>query len=83
MCNTIQLPIISSNDSSKGNLDESILENKQKIHQASITGHIPDEMFTTTIFELEPLINIRPVTNISDDINDFEYEITNHNSIPP
>ena len=75
--------IISSNDSSKGNLDESILENTQKIHQASIIDHIPDEMFTTTIFELEPLINIRPVTNISDDINDFEYEITNHNSIPP
>ena len=68
---------------SKGNLDESILENKQKIHQASITDHIPDEMFTITIFELEPLINIGPVTNISDDINDFEYEITNHNSIPP
>ena len=55
----------------------------KKIHQASITDHIPDEMFTTIIFELEPLINIRPVTNISDDINDFEYEITNHNSTPP
>ena len=40
-------------------------------------------MFTTTIFELEPLINIKPVTNINDEINDFVYEITNHNSIPP
>ena len=82
MCNTIQLPIISSNDSSKVNLDESILENKQKIHQANITDLIPDEMFTITTFELEPLINISPVTNISDDINDFEYEITNHKSAP-
>ena len=34
---------------------------------------IPDEMFTTTIFQLESLRNIRPVTNISDDINHFEY----------
>ena len=48
------------------------------------TDHIiPDEMFAITIFELESLRNIRPVTNISDDINDFEYEITNHNSTPP
>ena len=84
ICNTIQLPIISSNDPSKGNLDENILENTQNIHQASIMDHIiPDEMFTTTIFKLEPLINISPVTNISDNINDFEYEIINHNSIPP
>ena len=37
-----------------------------------------DEMFTTTIFELGSLRHIRPVTNISDDINDFEYEITNN-----
>ena len=54
LCNTIQLPIISSNDPSKGNLDESILENTQKIHQASITDRIiPDEMLTTAIRELE------------------------------
>ena len=44
---------------------------------------IPDEMFTTTIFELESLRNIRPVTNISDNVNDCVYEITNHNSTPP
>ena len=40
-------------------------------------------MFTITIFELESLRNVRPVTNISDDTNDFEFEITNHNSTPP
>ena len=42
----------------------------------TFTDHIiPDEMFTITIFELESLRNIRPVTNISDDINDFEYKL--------
>ena len=46
-----------------------MLENTDKIHQASIyRPHIPDEMFTTTIFELESLRHIRQVTNISDDI---------------
>ena len=53
----------------------------KNIHQASITDRIiPDEMFTTAICKLESLINIRPVTNISDDINDFECEISNQNS---
>ena len=47
------------------------------IKQAFTDRTIPDEMFTTTIFELESLRHIRPVPNISDDINDFEYEITN------
>lgn len=82
ICNTIQLPIISSNDPSKANLDESILENTDKIHQTFTHCAIPDQMFTTTIFELESLRIIRPVTNISDDVNDFKYEI-NHNSTPP
>ena len=42
----------------------------------TFTDHIiPDEMFTINIFELESLRNIRPVTNISDDINDFEYKL--------
>ena len=50
----------------------------------TFTDHIiPEDMFTTTIFELESLRNIRLVTNISDDTDDFEYEITNHNSTPP
>ena len=42
----------------------------------TFTDHIiPDVMFTINIFELESLRNIRPVTNISDDINDFEYKL--------
>ena len=61
-----------------------MLESTDKIHQANIyTLYYPDEMFTTTISEQESLRNIRPVTNISDDINDFECGITNHNSTPP
>ena len=32
-------------------------------------------MFSITISELESLRNIRPVTNISDEINDFEYKL--------
>ena len=36
-------------------------------------------MFTTAICELESLIHIRSVTNISDDIHDFKCEIPNHN----
>ena len=58
-----------------------------KIHKKSIPQAlqtiIPDKMFTAAICELESLINIRPVTDISDDINDFECEITNHSSTAP
>ena len=42
----------------------------------TFTDHIiPDEIFTIIMFELESLRNIRPVINISDDINDFEYKL--------
>ena len=50
----------------------------KSIKQAFTDRIIPDEMFTTTTFELESLRHIRPVTNIRDDINDFQYEITNN-----
>ena len=82
-CSMIHLPIIYSNDSSKVNLDERILESyKRSIKQALQTVCLPDKMFTTAICELESLlINIRTVTNISDDIHDFKCEIPNHNSI--
>ena len=50
----------------------------KSIKQAFTDRIIPDEMFTTNTFELKSLRHIRPVTNISDDINDFEYEITNN-----
>ena len=56
----------------------------KKINPASVTDCIiPDKMFTAAICELESLTNIRPVTDISDDINDFESEITNHSSTSP
>ena len=56
---------------------------QRSIKQAFTDRIIPDDIFTTTIFELESLINIIPVTNISGNINEFEYEITNNNSTPP
>ena len=75
---------ISSNDPSKEIWMRACCKIQIKSIKQTFTDRIiPDEMFTTTIFELESLRNIRPVTNISDDINDFEYEITNHNSTPP
>ena len=47
-----------------------------KSFKQTFTDHIiPDEMFTIVIFELESLRNIRPVTNIRGDINDFECKL--------
>ena len=54
-------------------------EIRLKSIKQTFTDHIiPDEMFTITIFELESLRNIRSVTNISDDINDFEYNCSSY-----
>ena len=62
-----------------GGIFESLLKQVKRAMKTVINDQVmPEEIFHTVIVETEAVLNSRPLTSVSDDLNDYEALTPNH-----